>query len=55
VRCGPDGLGEIDRRLAPLRAELLAVEDWDGDTRDDIHRAMHMFREIARLARQRPD
>lgn len=30
--------------------ELDAVADWDGDTRDDIHKAIEQFRRLLQLA-----
>lgn len=46
-RCGLEELATLRQRIADLEAELETVEDWDGDTRDDIHNALLMFRQIA--------
>jgi hypothetical protein len=43
AECGPDEVTEIHERMRALRSELNAVESWDGDTRDDIHRALELF------------
>jgi hypothetical protein len=43
AECGPDEVTEIHERMGALRSELGAVESWDGDTRDDIHRALELF------------
>ncbi len=43
AECGPDEVTEIHKRMGPLRSELDAVESWDGDTHDDIHRALEFF------------
>ena len=43
AECGPDEVTEIHTRMGALRSELNAVESWDGDTRDDIHRALELF------------
>jgi hypothetical protein len=43
AECGPDEVTEIHERIGALRSELNAVESWDGDTRDDIHRALELF------------
>ena len=43
AKCGPDEVTEIHERMGALRSELNAVESWDGDTRDDIHRALELF------------
>jgi hypothetical protein len=51
ARCGAPEVAEIRERIAALEAELPTVDDWDGDTRDDIHRAMELFRGILALAK----
>ena len=43
VQCGPEEICEIHDRIASLKAELLTVEDWDGDTQDDINMAIAFF------------
>ncbi|MDG9782610.1 hypothetical protein [Metapseudomonas otitidis] len=48
--CGADEVLEIEQRLYALRLELDAVEDWDGDTRDDIHKAIEQFSRLLQLA-----
>lgn len=53
-RCGPEELAALRERIAELEAELATVEDWDGDTRDDIHKALHMFRQIAAAVAKAP-
>ena len=50
--CGTAELAEIRERIAKLQAELQAVEEWDGDTRDDIHQAIYFFRGILSLGDQ---
>ena len=52
VQCGPTELAEIHIRIAKLRAELEAVEEWDGDTQDDIHIAINFFTQLAALCCQ---
>ena len=49
-QCGPEERREIDERLAALRAELAASDAADGDTQDEIHRAIVMFETLRRLA-----
>lgn len=51
ARCGPAEVEELEARVAALREELTAVPGWDGDTSDDIHRALHFFEDLIRLAR----
>jgi hypothetical protein len=47
AQCGAAERAEIGERIAVLKAELAAIEDWDGDTRDDIHRAIAFFTRLA--------
>lgn len=49
AQCGADEVVEIHLRIAKLRAELEAVEEWDGDTQDDIHIAIDFFMQLAAL------
>lgn len=49
VQCGPEEIGEIHARIASLKAELLTVEDWDGDTQDDINMAIAFFNGLLQL------
>jgi hypothetical protein len=51
AQCGPAERDEIDARIAALRAEREAVEDWDGDTRGDIWFAIRFFEQLRLLAR----
>lgn len=43
VQCGAAERAEIEERIAVLKAELATIEDWDGDMRDEIHRAIAFF------------
>ncbi|KQV59492.1 hypothetical protein ASE26_27400 [Duganella sp. Root198D2] len=45
--CGTSELAEIQDRINALRIELTTVEDWDGDTQDDIHLAIEFFNKLA--------
>ena len=47
AQCGPAEQEEIQNRIRQLERDLEGVEVWDGDARDDIHKAIHMFQEIA--------
>ena len=49
--CGTPEREEIAERLAALRQELAAVEEWDGDAQDDIWRAIEFFEELLVLSR----
>ena len=49
AECGPDEVSEIHERMEALRSELNSVESWDGDTSDDIHRALEFFAELLAL------
>ena len=42
--CGPAEIAEIELRIQDLRAELESVEEWDGDTQDDINLAIYKFK-----------
>lgn len=48
-QCGVAELEEIDRRISHLEGELATTEEWDGDVRDEIWRAIEMFRALADL------
>jgi hypothetical protein len=50
--CGASEREEIAVRVAALHQELAAVEEWDGDTRDDIWRTIEFFEELLVLSRK---
>ncbi|WP_338514075.1 hypothetical protein VRC24_00860 [Pseudomonas poae] len=52
-QCGASEIAEIEQRIARLRAELETVEEWDGDTQDDIHLAISRFTQLIRSAKAR--
>jgi hypothetical protein len=52
-QCGAAEIEEIEQRIARLRAELETVEEWDGDTQDDIHLAISSFTRLLRSAKAR--
>lgn len=43
AHCGAPEVAEIKARIASLKAELATIEEWDGDTQDDIHLAISRF------------
>jgi len=45
-QCSDAEAEEIRARIASLETELLETEEWDGDTRDDIHEMIWMFNNI---------
>lgn len=49
--CGAPEREEIAERVAALHQELAAVEEWDGDARDEIWRAIELFEELLVLSR----
>lgn len=49
-QCGDEEVAEICGRIDALRAELSTVEDWDGDTQDEIHLAIAQFTRMLELA-----
>lgn len=50
ARCGPAEATEIRARIEALRAELETVPAWDGDTWDDVQRAIRFFEQLLALA-----
>ena len=48
--CGPAEVAELRMRIAKLQAELQSIEEWDGDTQDDINITIYFYREIINLA-----
>ncbi|QBQ39629.1 hypothetical protein E1742_25925 [Pseudoduganella plicata] len=53
--CGAPEVAEIKARIAGLTAELETIEEWDGDTRDDIHLAISKFSRLLVLTGTLPD
>lgn len=50
TQCGAEEIAEIKTRIASLKAAREAVEDWDGDTRDDLYFAIAHFTRLLELA-----
>ncbi|WP_039784813.1 hypothetical protein [Herbaspirillum huttiense] len=48
-RCGDREVEEIKERIDALRAELANVEEWDGDTQDEINIAISRFSRLLAL------
>jgi hypothetical protein len=48
--CGSAEREEIAQRIAALRHDLNAVEEWDGDSRDEIWRAIELFEQVLALS-----
>ncbi|RFT11132.1 hypothetical protein DYB39_09190 [Providencia rettgeri] len=46
AKCGRDEIAEAHIKLKYFKSELMVVPDWDGDTQDDIWRAIELFRAI---------
>lgn len=46
AQCGRDEVADAHILLKQLQAERVTVPDWDGDTVDDIWRAIGLFRAI---------
>ena len=44
--CGRDEVADAHILIKQLQAERVTVPDWDGDTEDDIWRAIALFRAI---------
>ena len=49
-QCGPNERIEIKKRIASLEGELTNVDEWDGDTQDDINRTIYFFRQLLLLS-----
>lgn len=49
-QCGHEEVADIQKRIASLKTELVSVEDWDGDTQDEINVAIFQFSNLLRLA-----
>ncbi|GAA0423969.1 hypothetical protein ACFOY5_13255 [Massilia aurea] len=43
AHCGAPEVAEIKARIAALKAELATIQEWDGDTQDDIHLSISRF------------
>jgi len=52
AQCGVAELAEIRARIGALQQELATVEDWDGDTQDDIHLTINFFSKLADLVEE---
>ena len=52
-QCGASEIHEIEQRIARLRAELETIEEWNGDTQDDIHLAISSFTQLLKSAKGR--
>ncbi|MGF6091134.1 hypothetical protein [Pseudomonas sp. 18173] len=53
-QCGPAEIAEIEERIAALRAELGTIEEWDGETMDDINIAIFRFSQLLKLSAGAP-
>lgn len=49
AHCDAPEVAEIKARIAALKAELATIEEWDGDTQDDIHLAISSFSRLLAL------
>ncbi|MCK9798362.1 hypothetical protein M1B34_11655 [Pseudomonas sp. MAFF 302030] len=49
-QCAEEEIAEIKARIASLKVAREAVEDWDGDTRDDLYFAIANFTRLLELA-----
>ena len=49
-RCQSEEVAEIRGRIESLKLELASVEDWDGDTQDEINITISKFSYLLRLA-----
>lgn len=49
ANCGPAEFEEIETRIQNLKQELTETPDWDGDTQDDINKALWFFKSLLAL------
>jgi len=49
-QCGGDEIADIRSRIEALKTELASVEEWDGDTQDEINGAIFRFSLLLKLA-----
>ncbi|MDO8709879.1 MAG: hypothetical protein WBH22_16440 [Pseudomonas mandelii] len=49
-QCGPAEIVEIKERIAALKAELGTIEEWDGETMDNINIAIYRFSQLLKLS-----
>jgi hypothetical protein len=48
-KCGPDEIAAIHISIMYFKSELAVTPDWDGDTRDDIWKAIEQFKSLIKL------
>lgn len=51
AKCRKDEVADAHILIKQLKSELARVPDWDGDTQDDIWKAIELFRAILAKAR----
>ncbi|WP_033738000.1 hypothetical protein [Pantoea stewartii] len=51
-KCRKDEVADAHILIKQLKAELAIVPDWDGDTQDDIWKAIELFRSILSKIRE---
>ncbi|MHC8301598.1 hypothetical protein [Pseudomonas sp. ZS1P83] len=49
-QCGDEEIADIQELIKSLKAELASVEDWDGDTQDEINVAISLLSNLLRFA-----
>lgn len=49
AECGHAEFQDIQNRIHNLMSELAATPSWDGDTQDDINRALWFFKSVLAL------
>lgn len=48
-RCGPDEIAAIHISIMYFKSELAMTPEWDGDTQDDIWKAIEQLNRISKL------
>lgn len=49
-QCQKEEIADIRGRIEALKSELASIEEWDGDTQDDINVAISEFSYLLKLA-----
>lgn len=52
LKCRKDEVADAHILIMQFKSELATVPDWDGDTQDDIWRAIDLYRAILSKVRE---
>jgi hypothetical protein len=54
AQCGSAERAEIEERIAALEAELETIEEWNGETMEDINITISQFSQLLKLSTGAP-